>query len=119
MEIEDIVGLIFIGILCVFVGVFGMGLFMHSFGVTDGQHTGYVTAVERNEGMIYSDTLVYFKTDLESSQEDIYCVNDPELKTRLEIAARNKVPVTISYHNDFILYNSECYAGSTIITGVV
>ena len=41
---------------------------------TDGEHTGFVTAVEKN-GAFWKTGRVYIKSDLSSSQEDIYCVS--------------------------------------------
>lgn len=38
-----------------------------------GEHAGYVTNVERT-GVVWQTWTVHFKTDLESTQEDTYCV---------------------------------------------
>ena len=64
----------------------------------NGEHTGYVTAVEQS-GFIAKHHKVYFKTDLSTTQEDIYCVNEsnPELASKLKEVAKNKERVTIKY----------------------
>lgn len=41
--------------------------------VGEGMHTGYVTAVDK-KGIVIKNYRVYFKTDLSSSQEDMYCI---------------------------------------------
>lgn len=63
-----------------------------------GKHTGYVTAVETN-GIIFKTHSIYFKSDLESSQEDRYCVIDLSLKEELEKTAKDKTRITIYYYN--------------------
>jgi hypothetical protein len=88
-----------------------------SVGVTVGSHTGYITAIEYSS-IVFSDNLVYFKSDAESSQEDVYCVNDEELKKFLELLKDNKTLVTIHYKNDFIMLRSDCNKGLSIITNV-
>lgn len=90
-------------------------LFASGLGASEGQHTGYVTAVEYNSNLWYPANLVYFKTSLESTQEDVYCVNDVELKKLLEQSARNGTRVTIQFKNDFIIWRSECNGGASII----
>ena len=91
---------------------------LNSVGASSGQHTGYVTAVERNSNLVWASNIVYFKTDAQSSQEDKYCVNDPQVKTFLEDASMKKTPVTISYQNDFFVWAWQCNGGESIITKV-
>lgn len=66
--------------------------------VGQGEHTGYVTAVEQ-EGYFYKNLRVYVKTSLESSQEDVYCVNGNQtnIKNELQQAQKDKRIVTIKY----------------------
>jgi len=63
-----------------------------------GTHTGYVTAVDQR-GYIWKNYDVYFKTDVSSSQEDIYCVHrsDQELVDVLRGFAMTGKTVTILY----------------------
>lgn len=66
----------------------------------NGEHIGYVTAVEDQGGIIPSNgTTVYVKTELSSSQEDTYCVPDKEVELieELKQAARDKNNVAISF----------------------
>ncbi len=93
-------------------------LFPGRFGATSGTHTGVVTAVEYNSNLIWDANLVYFKTVRESSQEDVYCVNDEKLKTKLIEYQKNKSEVTIYFENDFIMWKSDCNGGLSVIKAV-
>jgi hypothetical protein len=44
-----------------------------------GEHKGYITAVDTYENFMSRITVVYFKTDLQSSQEDSYCINNASI----------------------------------------
>lgn len=61
-----------------------------------GQHTGYVTATECG-GIVFKTCEVYFKTDTQSTQEDVYCVSDKELIEELNSYASSKERVTLHY----------------------
>lgn len=61
-----------------------------------GEHTGYVTAVEQT-GIWFKTYTAYVKTDTQSSQEDEYCVIDSQVFGLLKVAAESKVHVTVSY----------------------
>lgn len=83
-----------------------------------GTHTGYVTAVEEN-GMIWHKYTVYFKTDAQSSQEDMYCLKDLSLVETLRNKEQNKEKVTITYNSYFSNGLINCdFDTSAIITGV-
>lgn len=94
--IEFLVGMIILLVLLFALLIPGSIRFSQ---VGNGQHTGYVTAVDER-GYIFRNYDVYFKTDTSSSQEDLYCVfrNDKLLKMQLEDAAAKKERVTITYH---------------------
>ena len=64
----------------------------------EGQYKGYVTAVERN-GAIFKGWNVYLKTELESSNEDVACINreDQQLIERLKKAQEDKENVVLKY----------------------
>lgn len=64
--------------------------------ISDGEHTGYITSVERT-GLFYKTFKIHLKTDLQSSQEDTYCVVDPKIYSQLEQFSEQKTSVTISY----------------------
>ena len=100
--------------------VFGitMAIFYNDLGGSNGEHTGYVTAIEFNDNLLWDSTLVYFKTDTESTQEDIYCVNDASLKAQLKELASTKSQITIHYKNPFFFKRSECNGGSSVIVGI-
>ena len=85
----------------------------------NGQHTGIVTAVETN-GVIWKTNRVFFKTDAQSSQEDVYCVIDPAIKLQLIDYQKAKKEVTIFY-DDYMFIGQPLCKGEEggIITGVL
>lgn len=83
----------------------------------DGEHTGTITAVELN-GIFFKTYSVYFKSDAQSSQEDIYCVIDKKLIDTLKEKAVNKSKVTISYIDYFIIGQKYCNGEPAIIIGI-
>ena len=116
---EIMIGLVVFLLILVIIGpitIFALGL--RDVGESHGRHTGYITAVEYNGNIIWDAELVYFKTDAESSQEDIYCVNDPVLQEKLVELSKTKKLVNIEYENDFLMWAWECNGGASIITGV-
>lgn len=83
----------------------------------DGQHTGYVTAVDTS-GLIWKTTEVYFKTDAQSSQEDSYCVIDETIKEELLNAQQNRRLVTLHYDSYLFVGIPLCGWNGQIITGI-
>lgn len=75
------------------------------YGRHDGEHIGYVTAVEQNTTpfLAYQNntTTVYVKTDLTTTQEDEYCIpsNNQDLINQFRDFAKRKVNVIITYDN--------------------
>lgn len=106
--------LLVLGIIAFFVAV----IFIQDIGSNNGQHTGIVTAVEYTSNIFYPATIVYFKTNTESSQEDRYCVKLANLKVLLEQYARTRELITISFQNDYVLWREDCSGGESIIIGV-
>lgn len=97
------------------IGLFGG---IHVVTTADGSHTGVVTAVEE-EGIWFKTWRVYFKTDAQSSQEDVYCLIDDSLVSELKKHARNKETVTITYYDLMMPGWDECKSGDiAIISGV-
>ena len=84
-------------VIILVVGLVALTPFIKYSTTRQGEHSGYVTAMEQG-GFIYHNWNVYFKTDNSSSQEDTYCVpeNSP-LISRLKEANKNREQVTISY----------------------
>lgn len=121
MEIEDMLVIIFcivIGLFFIFLIVFMFGvIYFNEIGASQGKHTGYVTAVEFNDNILWDANLVYFKTDTESTQEDVYCVNDKSLKIKLEEFTKSKTKITIIYNHPFWFWRSLCNGGESIIVG--
>ena len=110
--------MVFLGIIVLLflIGII-LSFFLNGIGGSQGTHVGYVTAIEFNDNIIWDANLVYFKTDLESTQEDSYCVNDGLLKFNLENAQINKQKISIDYANNFWFWRKDCHGGVSIITG--
>lgn len=99
----------FIFIVVILGGIFGVGLLVASYsGGSSGSHYGYVTAVEYNRNIVWPATLVYFKTDTESTQEDVYCAKTQMIKGELENWARNGSRVKVSYSSDMFMFPWDC-----------
>ncbi|MFH0905974.1 MAG: hypothetical protein V1824_01395 [archaeon] len=111
MKLEYSLSFIIFGLITVAIII---SLFFN-IGYNDGSHTGYVTATELHKGIPFSDNIAYFKTDLESTQEDMYCVNDTTVLEQLKEAQKAKKNITIYYSNPFIYFKGLCNYGSTII----
>ena len=64
-----------------------------------GAHTGYISAVDQ-EGILFPNYKVFFKTDSSSSQEDQYCVhrNQTALAAELRRYSETRELVTIRYN---------------------
>jgi len=79
--------------------IFGVGACTFNgihYETSKGEHTGFVTSVERT-GLIWKTGKAYIKTDVSSSQEDTYCVMDQEVYAQLEQAAKDRKKVTIKF----------------------
>lgn len=77
--------------------VFWVPIFGFNYETSRGEHTGYITAVQR-QGIFFKTGRVYVKTETESSQEDIYCVVDKDVENQLKEFASNKMRVKVSYY---------------------
>ena len=93
-------------------------LLINFFGVpSNGTHTGTVTATETNT--LFGKTMTaYFKTNIQSSQEDSYCVRDSQVFQQLKDAQEAQKTVTISFENPIFVFKNECWNGISIITKV-
>lgn len=96
-------------IAIILVGINGLNI-----GTGSGEHTGYITSVEKN-GLIFKTGRAYVKTDLQSSQEDMYCITDESLYKELEVVSRSKEPVTLKYHSKLIYGATNCSSEGAII----
>jgi len=92
-------------------GLVGWGTISHLGAMNNGQHTGYVTAVEQ-EGLIWKTWRAYVKTDPMSSQEDSYCVTDPSVVSQLQSIETSRALVTINYSSPYLVGNGSA-AGNT------
>lgn len=85
---------------------------------TVGEHTGYVTAIERS-GLYFKTIRAYVKTDPQSSQEDEYCVVDPEVYSKLEEMSRKKTQITISFLSWIVSGWKNCSGEDAVIYNVI
>jgi uncharacterized protein YxeA len=96
-------------------------LFVITFGIfqnpNSGQHTGYITSVEKS-GIILQTWTVYVKTDPQSSQEDTYCVTDSDTIASLQNYEKERLPVTVYYTAPILLWRWQCGNESSIINSV-
>lgn len=83
----------------------------------NGNHSGYITAVQK-QGLIFKTWRAYVKTDLSSSQEDIYCVESQETAKKLEVMAENKEKGTFQYKSYLAAGVTLCDNEGEIIYGV-
>ena len=122
MDSDTWAGIIVYGglvLICLGLYTFNIWFPIQGLGTTSGgRHTGFVTAVEDNK-LLYHSTLVYFKTNPMSTQEDRYCLGNQSIKGVLEAASMNQSKVTVDYGNDLIMWKWDCWGGESIITGVV
>jgi len=84
-----------IGIIVVILVLGGVRLS----SIGQGEHSGFITAVDQN-GYIFKNYDVYFKTDNSSSQEDMYCINRSNVALIEQAKEANKArkEVVITYH---------------------
>lgn len=82
-----------------------------------GEHVGYVTATERY-GLIYKTNRAYVKTDVQSSQEDTYCVIDKDVYTELEQVSKSKEKVNLKFFSWLFPGIKNCGTESDIIYAV-
>ena len=107
-----IIALVVIGVI-VYLPIFG-----YHKETADGEHTGYITSVERT-GLFFKTFRAYLKTDPQSSQEDAYCVVDPQVYSQLEKLAEQKTQVTVSYLSWFISGMKSCGGEKAVIFYVI
>lgn len=82
-----------------------------------GDHTGYITSVERN-GLFFKTGRAYVKTSTQSTQEDAYCVTDPQVYDTLQAASVSGVHVNVKYHSWFASGVIVCDGEDAIIDSV-
>lgn len=109
-----VVGLIFLFLL----SLIPLALLVDHLGSTsNGQHTGYVTAVEKN-GLIWKTWTAYIKTDPQSSQEDKYCVTDESVVAELKKASQTRELITVNFDQPWLVWKMQCNSEGAIITGL-
>ena len=98
--------------LIIYVPIFG---FHYETG--RGTQVGYISAVEKS-GIFFKTGTAYIKPELESTQEDNYCVVDEAVYQELAEMARNKQRVEVSHMSWFSAGITNCNAEGAIIEKV-
>lgn len=80
-----------------------------------GEHTGYITAVEKDG--LFQIGVAYFKTETESSQEDTYCLSD-DMYTKAQEVSREKQLVTVNYSRGWFVPVWECGGNGIQVVGI-
>ena len=104
-------GVVTLGVLWLVIWVPLFGL---HYETSRGEHTGYVTAVERS-GIFFKTGTAYLKTDTQSSQEDRYCFIDKEVEKQLQEYSTKKVHVNVYFFGWFSAGISNCSGEGEII----
>lgn len=117
MDSDKVLGCVVLSFLLGFFGLVVFLTFFSFFKPTEGTHTGYITAVEKN-GIIWKTGRAYVKTDTQSSQEDYYCVKDENVYSELVTAQKNKEKITIKFNAPLIVANWDCGGENAIIYGI-
>lgn len=79
-----------------------------------GEHTGYVTAIEKH-GVFFKTGTAYLKTDTQSSQEDDYCVIDQAVYDQLQQYSLTKTHVNVYFFGWFSAGIANCDGEGQII----
>lgn len=74
-----------------------------------GSSVGYIETIDTNNGLIFKDNEVYIKTNLQSSVEDLYCVEDQEILKNLQALKDSGDKVKIYYNSELITWPSRCH----------
>lgn len=122
MTTEETRGVIAAWIIWVSLGVIGVVLIFTGVPIpnNEGQYKGYVVAVERN-GAIFKGWNVYLKTELESSNEDLACINrsDAELIKQLQEKVNTKENVLLEYRGVIQYAIGECPGSDWMVTKII
>jgi hypothetical protein len=122
MEIVKVMSYLIIGlfnliVLAMFVVVPVIAFTGLHVSTGSGEHTGYITAVEKR-GIVWKTWRAYVKTDTASSQEDRYCVIDEDVVAAIKKASEEKQKVTLKYHSFISAGLTNCDAEGDIIGGI-
>jgi len=82
-----------------------------------GSQVGFVSAVEKN-GLFWKTGRVFIKPTLESTQEDVYCVSNQEVYSKLEVFSREKTNVKVSHVTYFANGLKNCNGGESVVFNV-
>lgn len=109
--------LVILGVILTIYFIFVFPFVSWTYQTSYGEHTGYVTAVEKN-GIFWKTGTAYIKSDTQSSQEDQYCVMNQDVYNDLVSASETKSHVTVEYTDWLHKAVQVCDGESAIITSV-
>ncbi len=116
---KTILALLFV--LATFVGIPVSLIYVGTWGIHwnagSGSQTGYVSATEV-EGTFIKTNRAYIKPTLESTQEDVYCVIDPDVYDQLKLAEIQKRSVHVKHYSFFEAGAVYCNGEDAIISSV-
>lgn len=84
---------------------------------SSGEHTGYVTAVEKT-GLFFKTGEAHFKTDTQSSQEDSYCVMSDSVYEKLAAASRTHEKITVKFIDYLVKGQANCGMEDGVIVSI-
>ncbi len=87
--------------------------------VSNGTHSAQITAVQL-DGLLFKTYTVYVKSDVSSSQEESYCIDESHLDIvpSLIQASKDRRKVVITYRDEFIVAPWRCQTSSGRIIGL-
>ena len=88
------------------------------FNTGNGHQVGYVSAIETG-GIFFKTKTVYIKPEMESTQEDVYCLIDSSLEEQLREVSNKKQKIEIEYMSYLLPSFRECKNEGAIITGFI
>jgi len=120
MEFEEIIVLVVTVLVVIGFVIIGIGFGWNGIHINtgNGHQIGYVSAVETN-GWIFKTKRVYIKPEMESTQEDTYCLIDKELESLLLEAGAKKQKIETEYMSYLLPSFRECRGENAIITGFI
>lgn len=113
---KDFVGIIGGILLLIWLGLSFLPVYFIGFHYETGkgEHIGSITAVQK-QGIFFKTGRAYVKTDIQSSQEDDYCVIDEAVYSKLQKMAEQKEKVKVKYFSWFSAGIKNCESEEDII----
>ncbi len=105
-----------VGVLIV-LGIWNFFVYGWHYETGRGDHTGYITAVEKS-GIFFKTGTAYLKTNTTSTQEDSYCVIDSAVFDELQKASVSSAHINVHFVTYFMTGVAECGTENSVITSL-